>query len=130
MERSTYANIIPHFTTFCICKCFSFEIIVLNTFPCHILLPSRSLPNHKLSGPLSPELGKLDQLQYLYVVQWNFFVILLSCYYYMFFFLCWIVSALADAVYNGLYVFRTLHNNNFYGEIPSELGNCTELLGV
>ncbi|KAJ0110959.1 hypothetical protein Patl1_02598 [Pistacia atlantica] len=48
-----------------------------------------SLTNHKLSGPIAPDLGKLDQLKFL-----------------------------------------TLHNNNFYGEIPSELGNCTELQAV
>ncbi|OMO93734.1 hypothetical protein COLO4_16711 [Corchorus olitorius] len=48
-----------------------------------------SLTNHKLSGPISPDLGKLDRLRLL-----------------------------------------MLHNNNFYGAIPSELGNCTELQGL
>ncbi|MBA0680361.1 hypothetical protein Goari_012066, partial [Gossypium aridum] len=47
-----------------------------------------SLTNHKLSGPISPDLGKLEHLRLL-----------------------------------------MLHNNNFYGAIPSELGNCTELQG-
>ncbi|PPR86086.1 hypothetical protein GOBAR_AA34607 [Gossypium barbadense] len=48
-----------------------------------------SLTNHKLSGPISPELGKLEHLRQL-----------------------------------------ILCNNNFYGAIPSELGNCTELQGM
>ncbi|XAR57638.1 Non-specific serine/threonine protein kinase [Bertholletia excelsa] len=52
---------------------------------------SLSLPYHKLSGPISPDIGKLEHLQFLYVS------------------------------------IRALHNNNFYGTIPPELGNCTEL---
>ncbi|KAA0052293.1 LRR receptor-like serine/threonine-protein kinase FEI 2 isoform X1 [Cucumis melo var. makuwa] len=48
-----------------------------------------SLPYHKLSGSLSPELGKLDHLKIL-----------------------------------------ALHDNNFYGTIPSELGNCSQLQGI
>ncbi|KAK6944449.1 Leucine-rich repeat-containing N-terminal, plant-type [Dillenia turbinata] len=45
---------------------------------------SLRLPYYRLSGFISPEIGKLDQL-------------------------------------------KALHNNNFYGVIPSELANCTEL---
>ncbi|KAK6129865.1 hypothetical protein DH2020_036383 [Rehmannia glutinosa] len=45
-----------------------------------------SLPNHKLSGPISSDLGKLESLQFL-----------------------------------------ALHDNNLYGAIPPELGNCTQL---
>lgn len=26
--------------------------------------------------------------------------------------------------------YRALHDNNFYGTIPSELGNCSQLQGV
>ncbi|PQQ18996.1 LRR receptor-like serine/threonine-protein kinase FEI 2 [Prunus yedoensis var. nudiflora] len=48
-----------------------------------------SLAGHKLSGFVSPDLGKLDQLRIL-----------------------------------------ALHNNYFYGTIPSDLGNCTELQGI
>ncbi|GMQ02549.1 hypothetical protein CsSME_00048718 [Camellia sinensis var. sinensis] len=47
---------------------------------------SLSLPYHKLSGSISPDIGKLEHLQFL-----------------------------------------ALHDNNFYGTIPPELGNCTEL---
>ncbi|RVX02151.1 Leucine-rich repeat receptor-like protein kinase PEPR1 [Vitis vinifera] len=45
-----------------------------------------NLPHHKLSGSISPDIGKLELLKLL-----------------------------------------ALQNNNFYGTIPSELGNCTEL---
>ncbi|KAL3645824.1 hypothetical protein CASFOL_011004 [Castilleja foliolosa] len=48
-----------------------------------------SLPNHMLSGPLSPDIGKLESLQFL-----------------------------------------ALHGNNFYGPIPPELGNCTQLQSI
>ncbi|CAJ1930892.1 unnamed protein product [Sphenostylis stenocarpa] len=48
-----------------------------------------SLSHHKLSGSISPDLGKLENMRVL-----------------------------------------ALHNNNFYGTIPSELGNCTALEGI
>ncbi|XP_031740118.1 LRR receptor-like serine/threonine-protein kinase FEI 2 isoform X1 [Cucumis sativus] len=53
-----------------------------------------SLPYHKLSGSLSPELGKLDHLKIFFSF------------------------------------YRALHDNNFYGTIPSELGNCSQLQGM
>ncbi|CAK9140588.1 unnamed protein product [Ilex paraguariensis] len=47
---------------------------------------SLSLPNHKLSGSISSDVGKLEHLRFL-----------------------------------------ALHDNSFYGTVPSALGNCTEL---
>ncbi|KAK3183454.1 hypothetical protein Dsin_030740 [Dipteronia sinensis] len=69
-----------------------------------------SLPNHKLSGPLSPELGKLDQLQYLTLHNNNFYGE--------------IPSELGNCT-ELLGVF--LQSNYLSGLIPSELGNLSKL---
>ncbi|KAK6158619.1 hypothetical protein DH2020_005933 [Rehmannia glutinosa] len=82
-----------------------------------------SLPNHKLSGPISPEIGKLESLQFLYALSFELF----------FHFL--IIPPAADAKFKYLlvelfmtttYLGQSLQNSgtgNFLsGWIPSELG--------
>jgi hypothetical protein len=96
--------------------------ILLIVYP----LSSRSLKNHKLSGPISPDLGKLAHLKILYVFSGIFY----------FYWKLSVVFCIKGMVLFFLYVLiwmmccRALYNNSFYGTIPSELGNCTELQGM
>lgn len=75
----------------------------------------RILSNHKLSGPISADIGKLESLQLLYASITFFFAHIL------------IPPAKAHWWWQNVFVCRALHDNNFYGEIPPELGNCTQL---
>ncbi|TXG54582.1 hypothetical protein EZV62_019838 [Acer yangbiense] len=69
-----------------------------------------SLPNHKLSGPLSPELGKLDQLQYLTLHNNNFY------------------GEIPSELGNCTELLGvSLQSNYLSGLIPSELGNLSKL---
>ncbi|XP_010540695.1 PREDICTED: LRR receptor-like serine/threonine-protein kinase FEI 1 [Tarenaya hassleriana] len=69
-----------------------------------------SLTYHKLSGPLSPDLGKLDQLKLLMLHNNNFYGL--------------IPTELGNCTaLQGIY----LQGNYLSGSIPSELGNLSEL---
>lgn len=57
-------------------KCIVFESMILNVF-CSLLF-CRRIPYHKLSGSLSPDLGKIEDLKILYVFS-SFFFSLSSC---------------------------------------------------
>lgn len=73
---------IPYLTSFCPCQSLSDWNYGTYYISCCILV-SRSLTNHKLSGPISADLGKLDQLKFLYVIKglsccfgsWYFFAV-------------------------------------------------------
>ncbi|PIN14157.1 Serine/threonine protein kinase [Handroanthus impetiginosus] len=69
-----------------------------------------NLPNHKLSGPISPDIGKLDSLQYLALHDNNFY------------------GTIPPELGNCsrlLSIF--LQGNYLSGSIPSELGNLSQL---
>ncbi|XP_027067036.1 LRR receptor-like serine/threonine-protein kinase FEI 1 isoform X2 [Coffea arabica] len=71
---------------------------------------SLSLPGHKLSGSISPDIGKLDQLQFLALHDNNFYGT--------------IPSDIGNCTYLGSLF---LQGNYLSGLIPSELGNISEL---
>ncbi|KAH9753597.1 LRR receptor-like serine/threonine-protein kinase FEI 1 [Citrus sinensis] len=72
-----------------------------------------SLTNHKLSGPISADLGKLDQLKFLNLHSNNFYGE--------------IPSELGNCTeLQGL----SLQSNYLSGSIPSELGNLSNLLNL
>lgn len=71
---------------------------------------SLSLPNHKLSGYISPDIGKLDQLQFLALHDNNFY------------------GAIPPALGNCTKLKSLfLQSNYLSGWIPDELGNLPEL---
>ncbi|XP_015085019.1 LRR receptor-like serine/threonine-protein kinase FEI 2 isoform X1 [Solanum pennellii] len=71
---------------------------------------SLSLPNHKLSGYISPDIGKLDQLQFLALHDNNFY------------------GAIPPALGNCTNLKSLfLQSNYLSGWIPDELGNLPEL---
>ncbi|XP_027090654.1 LRR receptor-like serine/threonine-protein kinase FEI 1 [Coffea arabica] len=71
---------------------------------------SLSLPGHKLSGSISPDIGKLDQLQFLALHDNNFYGT--------------IPSDIGNCTYLGSLF---LQGNYLSGLIPSDLGNISEL---
>lgn len=98
-----------------------FQIFIyLLIFKNLIWVSCRSLPYHRLSGSLSRELGKLDHLKVLYVL-----LLFLRSLMHMS-----IIRLVGKSNASNLSFYRALHDNNFYGTIPSELGNCSQLQGV
>lgn len=95
---------------------------------------NRNLPYQNLRGPLSPDIGKLDQLRRLYVPRKPFLcpcsktlvVSVCSC-----IICCWFwwrsVHSTVDDEDLCKPFCRGLHRNNLYGPIPQEIGNCTTL---
>ncbi|XP_078430373.1 leucine-rich repeat protein 2-like isoform X1 [Wolffia australiana] len=72
------------------------------------------LGNSNISGPLGPELGRLEHLQYLY------------------FSFCRHLSfvLVENLMIDGFVLIRELYRNNFEGKIPKELGNLKNLISM
>lgn len=106
---------------------FGFDCVFSPWYFTHILLCIfRNLSYHKLIGSISPDIGKLSNLKLLWVVaRWNFSSNIFIFVVFMLLHKGYCIDSCICFIN-----FRALHGNSLYGNIPPEIGNCTELQHV
>lgn len=110
-------------------------------------IPCRDLGNSNLSGFLVPDLGKLEHLQYLWVLLIFLYCLLLllnACFHYvemiLWRFILWSLILINDLcnlhlllyvmAIGNYYLCRELYKNKIQGTIPNELGNLKSLISL